>query len=945
MTVTETKKKGTGEITLQEGHTFIFAGVPKEKHAAAGVGCIIQNKLTKGISKWEAHSERLLTIEMQIDNKITTIIAAYGPNEDDKAEEKDKFWEQMNIITEKAKGIIYVAGDLNARVGREERDNRAIGKHGEGKRNNNGARLTEFCLLNNLRVANTYYQHKDIHKYTRQGKNNTEKSIIDYILVERDNRRVRDVRAMRGPEIYSDHFMVVAKVKSENENNTNADKHKTQRREHVTIRSYKLRDETTANKFREIVKNKLENQDTTNKGTEEIWKIFKENILEAAEITCGIIKANNQKKQTSWWNEELNQEIKDKKDKWKRYLQHKTENNYKAYKEQRTKVKIIVKEEKEKSWKRFGEKLEENSKDNQKLFYKVLKNLRNKKTTRTSAIKNKEGNIITENEMVMQRWKEHFQELLCEGHYQNFIDKKIPARNTEQKEQENYTCFTEKDIEEAIRLIRNGKATGHDKISAEMLKCMGEVGNRKLLEVCNKAWEEGTIPEDWQIGVIVPIHKKGDTKDCSNYRGITLLSSALKIYERLLEEKLRIHIEPTMDEAQSGFRKGRSVHDHIFTIKQIIEKAHLSKTSACIAFIDLEKAFDRVRRREIWNILEKRKTDTNLIRAIKSVYSKNTNYVIKDNNRSEIFETREGLRQGGILSPTLFNLYMDDIIKESNTKTKGLNVGMRRMQNINIKVCAFADDLAIIAQSQSELQKDLNNWREILEKRGMKISIPKSKVMMIDKEQQTIDIKLKNEKLQQVTHFKYLGTTIDIYGNQEKDIHDRIDKAAKTYHMLRTSFINKREITTRTKMTVYKTIFRPILTYGSETWVLNKKLESKVQSIEMKYLRTVKGITRLDRVRNVDVRNELQVKPILEHVEQRQLSWWGHLLRTEESRLARKVWEARTTIKRGRGRPKITWDNVIAKNIQKRGRTIHEARGLAQRRRDWKTFVMANNEN
>lgn len=598
-------------------------------------------------------------------------------------------------------------------------------------------------------------------------------------------------------------------------------------------------------------------------------------------------------------------------------------------------VKNKVKEEKQRSWEKFGQKLEEHSKDNQKLFYRAVKNLRGRKTVDMSTVKNVQGETLTNDADVMRRWREYFQELLFVTDSEENVEENESATETEESKE----TFTLADITEAIQSLKNGKAPGHDTITSEMLKNMGRNGTEMLLCVCNRAWTDEEIPEDWQRGIILPIYKSGDRRECSNYRGITLLSTALKIYEKMIEKKLKLHIEPTIEEAQSGFRVGRSVHDHIFTVKQIIEKTHLSKTKAYFAFIDLEKAFDRVNRKRMWDILVERGVNKKLIQAIKSIYKRGIHYVNSNNRKSETFESKGGLRQGGALSPTLFNIFIDHIIKESKGHVKELHVGMRKLKPVKIRECAYADDVVIMAGTESALQKNINTWNTILEQNGMRISRGKSKVMLVAKEQGRMNIEIDGHNIEQVTHFKYLGTTIDSGGNQERDIIERADRAIKTYHMLKTGFIRKKEISRRTKMTVYQTVFRPILTYGSETWVLDRKLKSKIQAIEMKYLRTVKGVTRRDRIRNVDIREELKIKPVLKYIEERQLSWWGHLHRMESDRLVKNIWEARVVARRDRGRPKETWDNTIAKILQEKGTTIEAARRLALDRREWRKFV------
>ena len=203
---TETKVKGRGTIELNEGNVLIYSGVDKVNKAIAGVGCIIDKQIRAKLSKWQAWSERIMTVEFKVASKDwKTFIIVYAPNEDEKAEVKNLFWEELTLIMEVCRGKVFVIGDFNGRVGRaDDVYGEVVGKHGEDIRNNNGRRLLEFSQLNNLIITNTFYSHKNIHKYTREVPSRNEKSIIDYILVQRDNRRaIKDVKVRRGAKIGS----------------------------------------------------------------------------------------------------------------------------------------------------------------------------------------------------------------------------------------------------------------------------------------------------------------------------------------------------------------------------------------------------------------------------------------------------------------------------------------------------------------------------------------------------------------------------------------------------------------------------------------------------------------------------------------------------------------------------------------------------------------------
>ena len=566
--------------------------------------------------------------------------------------------------------------------------------------------------------------------------------------------------------------------------------------------------------------------------------------------------------------------------------------------------------------------------------------IRKPKQINIQQIKNSDGKILTEEKDIMKRWKEHFEELLSTPSNYNKKNDPETETNTTTQDYKIEESINEREVKEALRKLKRGRAAGHDAITPEMLKQMSEKGMETLLELLNAVWNQGIIPTDWEVGVILPIYKKGDSRDCANYRGITLLSVVAKLYEDILNKRLKDILETQLDEAQCGFRKGRSVHDQIFIVKQIIEKTNKQNKNAYLTFIDLEKAFDRVNRNKIWSSLQKRQVTPKLLRAIKSMYKNNVNYVRTNNMDSTQFTTENGLRQGGVLSPTLFNVQMDDIIKAVRAKTnKKLHVGYHKLQPIQISECAFADDLMISAGNVKDLQSNLKIWNDTLKEHNMKINNNKTKVMHIGKKDANIHIRIEGQLIEQVTHYKYLGVEIDRRGSEEIEIQARIQNTSKLYNMLKHVIIGKKEVSRKTKMTVYKTIYRPTLTYGSESWTLNEAQKSKIQAMEMRYLRKVKGVTRMDKIRNDIIREELGIESIMQKLDEQKLRWFGHLSRMMDNRPTKIIWESKTQKRASRGRPKRMWNDEIARILTKRETTWDEARRMAQNKKTWRDFV------
>lgn len=946
LAIVETKKKGQGEMELGNGNVLIYGGVAQEKWARAGVGCVISKSWKDKLQNKQIINERIMTIELTIGSKGLTVIIVYGPDESEKAEIKEEFWYLLNIEVENAKGEIMVIGDFNSRVGKGNKiSQEVVGQHGEMVRNSNGNRLIQFCIENQLIVTNTFYEHKDIHKYTREVKSRKERSIIDYILVEKQHRnRVKDVRVKRGAELYSDHYLVVVKILGEQKSKgTLEPQEKVTNCKYETIRAYKLNDAEVVRQYQQQISTEYWKikEHIKERDPEQVWMVVKGIILEAARRACGTSKVRKNQKQTAWWTPQIKEEVKIKKKLWKESLTKKTREAYYNYKKQRKKVKDLVKQEKQKTWEEFGKRMEENSKGNQKLFYKTLKTLRKEKQRTTVDINDRNGQVIREEVKIKERWVEYFRELLgVEGQINRLADSDIreSTQKGSRRDGENEEIRAEEVIK-AIQRLKIGKAAGIDKIKPEMIKFIGEDGIEMLRYLFNKIWKETKIPQEWEVGIIVPIFKKGDTKECKNYRGITLLSVVAKVYERILEEKLRNKIEQQLAESQSGFRRGYGIQDHIFTIKQVSEKILEQNLEAHIAFIDLEKAFDRIPRHEVWRALEERQVDTHLVNAIKSMYKQCRNKIRRGTMETEEFKTEQGLRQGSILSPTLFLMIMDEVIKEATLTTKKLEIGYKNLGKVGITECVFADDLAVFAKSEKDLQYNINIWNDALRKRNMKVNAKKTKVMVISREKRNINIQIDGDKIEQVEDFKYLGNVFEVNGRQDIEINERIKAAMRVYGSLGRSFIGKREVSKQTKIKVFKSIYRPVLTFGSETWVLTKKQKSRIQATEMKYLRRIKGINRTDRVRNQDVREELGIESVLTVIERNQLRWYGHLNRMGDNRQVKSVWEARTIPRRKRGRPGETWKQVIEKVLAKKGYTIQTAKMITQNKKEWRALV------
>ena len=234
----------------------------------------------------------------------------------------------------------------------------------------------------------------------------------------------------------------------------------------------------------------------------------------------------------------------------------------------------------------------------------------------------------------------------------------------------------------AIKQLRNGASRGPDLLLNEFFKKGTDVLVHYLHELFNKLFQMGYFPEKWSEGFIVPIFKKGDINDVSNYRGITLLSTVGKLFTRILNNRLNKWAEEysIYIEAQAGFRKLMSTVDNIFVLNGLITHCLNNNDYLYCCFVDFTKAFDYIDREILWYKLIKIGVRWEMLNIIQSIYSTFKSKVKNINILSEAFACNIGVQQRECLSPFLFSMYLNDLEQELEVKgASGIDSGMVKL--------------------------------------------------------------------------------------------------------------------------------------------------------------------------------------------------------------------------------------------------------------------------
>jgi len=427
-----------------------------------------------------------------------------------------------------------------------------------------------------------------------------------------------------------------------------------------------------------------------------------------------------------------------------------------------------------------------------------------------------------------------------------------------------------------IKKLKNNKAHGKDGLPAELFKCGSHTLSRWLHRIFAQVLESEELPQDWSDAVILPFFKKGDTKTCQSYRGISLIDNGANIFASLLLRRFLqqrdLHTQPN----QGGFRPGRGCVDKIFTLCRVLEHRHAFQQPSVTCFVDFAAAFDSIDHEGLWRIRQTDIVPTKIINLIKAYYKSTRSKVRCYGADSNYFDIQSGVRQGRVLSPTLFNYTIDWTLANALGGFAGVEISA----TLRLTGLDYADDIALIADNHAELQLVLDRMKSCAAQVGMKISAAKTKVKSSGINPTNIaPIVLNGMQLEEVDQFRYVGTTFTPNGQSKDEILGRIAQARAAFGCLQRCLWSRSEIRRSTKCRIYQALVRSILLYGYETWAVRNHDLHAAEVIDRQCLRRILRIRLLDRVSNDDLLHRAHLPSVNGALLARRLKWFGHALR------------------------------------------------------------------
>lgn len=852
----------------------------------------------------------------------------------------DKFEHDIELYT--VKGNVIVCGDLNARTGNMndfitmDSDNnycllpqtyyfdRLHGRSSMDKTvSKYGRKFVNMCTDNMLSIMNGRTLGDLQGRFTCNTPQGS--SVVDYFACSQDILQNVASMTVKDFTVYSDHCPIELKVYlSISKQNSEIKKPKTQ-----SVHNHNKKgtnnslsfvwDNNSAEQFvsalgseaiqtdiRQIEEDlnhitKLDNSDkkeNVDRIVENLTDIFKKTAKISLRMKRGK-KSYNRKPQKKWFNQEcyvLRREIKSLLNAINRYpnkpyLKEKYFVKRKIYNRLLKRRKKLFKDN-------LVHTLNEAIDKDPSSVWHVLKELKG-----TEEVQNNTRQTIG-----MNKWMTHLEQLLSSepqtsDERKRFVENELKGVSKDEVANLDFPVDN-KEITLASKHLKSKKSPGKDGITNEMIKASMTTMTSLLRKTFDYIIKSGEYPEIWKVGINIPIYKTGDPSEPGNYRGITLNSSLGNLFCQILNNRINNYLETNdlLAKEQAGFRKHFRTTDQIFILKNLVDQVIKNRNSRLYCcFVDFRKAFDNV-----WHTALLLKLHTIGIRGhcfniIKTMYQEASVCTRKDNNLSAEIPVKKGVHQGNTLSPTLFNIFINDLpqIMDGNDSP---NISNR----VNVPCLLYADDIVLLSLTKTGLQNKLTKLHSYCEKWAFKINTDKTKVIIFAKCDPKLPVlfQIGNDIIQTVDQYKYLGVIFHKSGTFKSAQEHLAKQANKALHVLKRAF-NKTVVHPDTIMKIFDSTIKPILTYGAEIWVpfstqihtdknntdfFEKCLTGTFlhENIHVKFCKYVLGVHK--KAMNIPVMGELGRYPITIDIVGQIISFWIHVLESNENSYLRQVY-------------------------------------------------------
>lgn len=810
--LTETHLREQEEPNLAEEFKWYGQNRTKGEKRGGGIGFICHTpslQLDHTPNKCKEHT----WVKIHLINRCLHVCVVYMATSQEDPKWNDDIYEciKKDIEDTRHGQPVLLLGDFNCHITEIE---------GKDKNASGFRKLIERC---NLHIANL----DDVSQGTYTWSRNTQKTTVDYALYNnlavQHNIKIKSLHVDEEKinNCGSDHNRI--KISLEAYRPQQAQKKDI--RMEATTTHWKTQDTDALNAFACQLETELDEYCT--------YEEFTEKCINVAEKTIGRRKKHPFHRATPWFDADVKKQIAERK-RLSRKHRHMQSNDaaakeaaWKDYLEQKEKVKRLVAEKIDTTHRKQEIYITQERKHHSKRFWSYIRSLGPQETTqKATSLKTATGIVLQHEDRIEAYMTKYFNNLQTQVQSEECPKADEPHATRDNPDESLLHEISAAELKRHINSLKNQKAAGLDEIPNEFIKAMQPKAREALLHYLNKTLETLQMPQKWKKARIKLLHKgKGKPIDeLDSYRPIAVLSTVLKLLCTVLNRRIQQYCEKNnkLADAQNGFRPNRRTSDHLFTLTQAIEMKLKDKSQLFLAFLDMERAYDSVPHARLWDKLRKLNLEQRLIELIKEMYRDCTAIYELDKYKSQEVKLNIGLKQGCPLSPTLFNIYINELLNKLDKEGPGLRLSTitkdGQEEYTKIACLAFADDIVLLAESATDLQDLLDICSKIATKDQLKFNTTKTQWMGINVNDEEIrdPFTLQNEKLHRTSSYKYLGITIGSQTNYlEQHEKDTVKKSNRlkglTWHLARHSY-NPYTV----GRTLWKALGVPAVTYADD---------------------------------------------------------------------------------------------------------------------------------
>lgn len=541
-----------------------------------------------------------------------------------------------------------------------------------------------------------------------------------------------------------------------------------------------------------------------------------------------------------WWNEECSRVIKERKKALNVLNRGFSVDKLIDYKRKKAVARRVILKAKRDDWERFCDSI--NSQTDTSKVWRKIRNINKVSSNKSMPILEQHGCTAVTDIEKCNIMADSFAAISSNVNYdEEFVKIKKEAEDKFQfAENDSSSMLNEPfgmaELDNAISLAKC-TTPGGDGISNAMIKRFPIHIKYVLLDIFNVIWTRSECPLAWGQAVLIPILKPGKSPtDPLSYRPIALTSAFCKLMERMVNKRLLWFLEANklLDPVQSGFRQGRRTTDHLINLENCVNKGFANKENTVAVFLDIQKAYDMVWRKGVLIKLQGLGVAGKMVRWIDSFLSNRTIQVRINGLMSRVCKIDNGVPQGSVISPLLFNILVSDLPAQLE----------------GVVVSQFADDIAIwkshrnVKFATKKVQVGLDSVEKWCKSWGFKLSAPKTVGIVFTNKPKLdeVDVKIAGNKVIFKKNTKFLGLIFDRKLNWTQHVQYIQDRCKKRLQLLKCISSSKWGADSRMLLRIYRALIRPIIEYGCEVFdSASDTLKAKLDSIQYRALKICAG--------------------------------------------------------------------------------------------------------